>query len=668
MPAPPQSAPPTRTALRSRLGVMAVVFALWAVAIVARLVFLQVISYDALAARVASQGRRTVQTPANRGEIADRTGRVLASSVDADTIYAVPNRVGDPALAAQALCRALQSCDRQGQEDIEARLRQKRDFVYVRRRVSPVEAQQVAALALPGVGFTKETRRVYPHRELAAHVLGYTGLDNKGLAGVEATLDSVVRGRQGTLLALEDARHNVFSRIERVPTAGASVELTIDAQLQYVAERELKAAVEAHRADGGSLVALDPHTGEILAMANWPAFNPNVYGAASADARRNRSTQDIYEPGSTFKLVTASAAIEHALYSPEDVIDVSAGMIRFGSRVINDMHRYGPLSFTDVIVKSSNVGAIKVGARVGAERMLEYVRAFGFGRPASRDFAGESSGIVYRQLDPSALASVSMGYQVGVTPLQVVTAVSVVANGGTLYEPRLVRAITHDGVRTVTAPTAKRRVISEKTAATMTAIMEAVVDRGTATRAKVAGYTVAGKTGTADKLVGGRYSASQQNVSFAGFVPSRNPVLAMIVMIDSPRVGGDTGGIIAAPVFQRVATAAMRHLGVAPNIDAAPPVVVTRQAAARMTSAAPEIIQTAAVQPSESTVPDLTGFGAREAVHELVRLGLTPRVSGQGLVVAQTPAAGSPIEPGGLATLTLVRVPPQALVPGVVRP
>jgi cell division protein FtsI (penicillin-binding protein 3) len=314
------------------------------------------------------------------------------------------------------------------------------------------------------------------------------------------------------------------------------------------------------------------------------------------------------------------------------------------------------------------VGAIKVGARVGAERMLEYVRAFGFGRPTSRDFSGESGGIVYRQLDPSALASVSMGYQVGVTPLQVVTATAVVANGGILYEPRLIRAITRDGVRTVTTPTAKQRVISEKTAATITAIMEAVVERGTATRAQVAGYTVAGKTGTADKLVGGRYSASQQNVSFAGFVPSRNPVLAMIVMIDSPRVGGDTGGMIAAPVFQRVATAALRHLGVPPTIDAAPPVVVTRQATARLRPAAPEIIQTAAVQPTAGTVPDLTGFGAREAVHELVRLGLTPRIQGQGLVVAQRPAAGSVIEPGGIATLTLERVPPAALIPGVMRP
>lgn len=667
MAAPPIPTPPTRTAQRARLRFMAGVLVCWAAVIVGRLVFLQVVSYDALQARVISQGRRTVQTPANRGDITDRTGRVLASSVDVDSIYAVPNRVGDPALAAQALCRALQGCDRRGQGELDARLRQKRDFVYVRRRVSPTEAQQVAALALPGIGFTKETRRIYPHRELAAHVLGYTGLDNQGLAGVEATLDSVVRGREGLLLALEDARHNVFSRVERVPTAGASVELTIDAHLQYIAERELKAAVEAHRADGGSLVALDPHTGDILAMANWPTFNPNVFGSAPADARRNRSTQDIYEPGSTFKLVTASAAIEHGLFSPDDVIDVSAGMIRFGSRVIDDMHRYGPLSFTDVIVKSSNVGAIKVGARVGADRMLEYVRAFGFGQPTSRDFSGESGGIVYRQLDPSALASVSMGYQVGVTPLQVVTATSVVANGGTLYEPRLVRAVTRDGVRTETMPTARRRVISEKTAATMTAIMEAVVERGTATRAKVAGYTVAGKSGTADKLVGGRYSASQQNVSFAGFVPSRNPVIAMIVMIDSPREGGDTGGLIAAPVFQRVATAAMRHLGVVPNIDAAPPVVVPRQAAERTTSAAPEIIQTAVARPTESTVPDLTGFGAREAVHELVRLGLTPRVRGQGLVVAQTPAAGSPIEPGGLATLTLVRVPPAALVPGVVR-
>ena len=295
-----------------------------------------------------------------------------------------------------------------------------------------------------------------------------------------------MRGREGKLLVQTDARRHVFSRLERSPTAGASIELTIDEHLQHIAEREVRAGVEAARADGGTAVIMDPHTGEILAMASWPTFNPNDYGDAPDNARRNRAVQDLYEPGSTFKLVTASAAIEEKVVTPDEIIDVSAGNIRFGSRVINDMHRYGPLTFTDVIVKSSNVGAIKVGLRVGAERMGLYIRRFGFGRPTSPDFPGESPGIVWEpsKLNDSALASVSMGYQVGVTPLQMAAAASVIANGGTLYEPHVVRAIVKGGMRTIVEPKAVRRAILPETAATLTEIMEKVVTDGTAQGAR----------------------------------------------------------------------------------------------------------------------------------------------------------------------------------------
>jgi membrane peptidoglycan carboxypeptidase len=324
------------------------------------------------------------------------------------------------------------------------------------------------------------------------------------------------------------------------------------------------------------------------------------------------------------------------------------------------MHRYESLTFADVIVKSSNVGAIKVGLKVGAERLSLYIRRFGFGRPSSPDFPGESPGIVWdpSRLNDSALASVSMGYQVAVTPLQMAAAAGVIANGGTLYEPHVVRAIVKNGQRTLIPPKAVRRSVQPETAATLTDIMERVVTDGTAKSARLASYTVAGKTGTADKLVNGRYSQSQQNVSFVGFVPSRNPVLTVIVMVDSPRVGGDTGGVIAAPIFKRIADASLRRLGVTPTIDPAPPVLVARQE--RLAPPAPIVAPAVVALHSdapESALPDLTGMSAREAVRELARLGLTARMQGAGVVVDQQPAAGSLIEPGGSCTLVLNRRP-----------
>jgi cell division protein FtsI (penicillin-binding protein 3) len=666
-----QPLPGWRAQIRHRYTVVAVVFLCWTVAIVARLLFLQVYSYDDLQARAERQQQRIVPAAAKRGDIYDRNGRLLAYSVDADTIYAVPGEIRDPEKAATKICAALIDCDRGERAVILKRLGRTGAFSYVKRQVTPAEARAVAALGLEGIGFTTESKRFYPNRELASHLVGYAGTDNEGLGGIESAFDKVVKGKEGKLLVQTDARGRAFSRLERQPTAGGTVELTIDSQLQYIAERELRAGVREHRADAGTAVILDPNTGEILAMANWPTFNPNIYGESSDNARRNRAIQDLYEPGSTFKIVTASAAIEEHLFNPADIIDVSAGLIRIGNRVVDDMHRYGPLSFTDVLVKSSNVGAIKIGSRVGAERMIQYVRRFGFGRPTSHDFPGESSGIVWSNLNDSALASVSMGYQIGVTPLQVVAAASAVANGGTLYEPRVIRAITKDGVRTVVKPTAVRTAIKKSTAATLTTIMEQVVERGTATRAKIPGYTIAGKTGTADKLINGRYSNSQQNVSFVGFVPSRNPALAIIVMIDSPRAGGDTGGVVAAPIFQRIAADALRHLGVPLSVNPSPAIILPRRAAgAPLAPVQPVVVPVRNIGGDitslpVTSLPDLRGYGAREAVHELVRLGLTPRVRGLGIVVDQEPDPGAPIEPGTTCTLVLDRDPHAALVPGV---
>ena len=656
-----QPDPNWRPVLKSRLLVAAAALVLWVVGIEARLIVLQVVQHDELAARAEKQQMSTVPAPAKRGEIFDRNGRLLAYSVDADTIYAVPTEISDPAQTAAALCEALDDCTKKSREELKERLSQQRAFVFVKRRATPMQAKRVAALSLDGIGFRKESRRFYPNRELAANLLGYVGLDNVGLGGVEATYDRTVRGREGKLLVQTDARRHVFSRLERSPTAGASIELTIDEQLQYIAEREVRAGVQAARADAGTAVILDPHTGEILAMASFPTFNPNEYSASPESARRNRAVQDLYEPGSTFKLVTASAAIEERVIAPHDVIDVSAGQIRFGNRVIDDMRHYDQLTFADVLVKSSNVGAIKVGLKLGAERLGLYIRRFGFGRPSAPDFPGESPGIVWEpsKLNDSALASVSMGYQVGVTPLQMAAAASVIANGGTLYEPHVVRAVVKGPTRTIVRPKVVRRAILPETAATLTAIMEQVVLDGTAKGAQLVSHTVAGKTGTADKLVNGRYSPYQQNVSFVGFVPSRNPVMTVIVMIDSPRVGGDTGGEIAAPIFKRIADASLRRLGVAPTINPAPPVIVARNTPDAVTPASSPIVAPAVVAlPTNATdtgLPDLTGMSARDALRELARLGLSARMQGAGVVVDQDPPAGSPLEPGATCTLVLNR-------------
>jgi cell division protein FtsI (penicillin-binding protein 3) len=640
------------------------VLVLWVLGIEARLIVLQVMQYSELTARAERQQMSTVPAPAKRGDIFDRNGRLLAYSVDADTIYAVPTEITDPAKTATLLCDALDDCTKKTRDELHERLAQDRSFVYVRRRATPMQAKRVAALALDGIAFRKESKRFYPNRELAAHLLGYVGVDNVGLGGLEATYDKTVRGREGKLLVQTDARRHVFSRLERSPTAGGSIELTIDEHLQHIAEREVRAGVQAARADGGTAVIMDPHSGEILAMASWPTFNPNEYGESPEIARRNRAVQDIYEPGSTFKLVTASAALQEKVVTPDAMIDATSGIIRFGSRVIDDMHRNPePLSFTDVIVKSSNVGAIKVGLKVGAERMGLYIKRFGFGRPTSPDFPGESPGIVWdsSKLDDSALASVSMGYQVGVTPLQMAAAASVIANGGTLYEPHVVRAIVKSGVRTVIEPKAVRRAILPETAATLTEIMEKVVTDGTAKAATLVSYTVAGKTGTADKLVNGRYSSSQQNVSFVGFVPSRDPVMTVIVMVDSPRVGGDTGGAIAAPIFKRIADASMRQLGITPTINPAPPIIVARNQAPAVAPASVVGQPTVMALPANMTeagLPDLRGMSAREALRELARLGLTARMQGAGVVVDQDPPPGSPYEPGTSCALVLTRRPP----------
>jgi cell division protein FtsI (penicillin-binding protein 3) len=665
-----------RDVLGRRIVIVASVLAIWVVAIEVRLGYLQIVDHADLIARAGRQQMRTRAAPAKRGDIVDRHGRILATSVDTDSIYAVPTEIGNAEETAARLCEALGDCKEKERRSLVDRLRQSRDFVYVRRQASPEVARRVAELNLEGVSSLKESRRFYPNRELAAHVVGYAGVDNVGLNGIEVAYDSQIRGKPGTVLIQTDARRHAFSRFEKPPTTGSTIELTIDQYLQHVAERELHAGVVANRAAGGSAIIMDPHTGEILAMANEPTFNPNAYREFEDADRRNRAVQDLYEPGSTFKVVTASAAIEEKVMPVDTLIDTNPGVLHIAGRPkpVTEFghHNYQVLSFTDVIVRSSNIGAIKIGFRVGTERLSRYVSLFGFGHAVSPDFPGESPGIVWspEKWTESALASVSMGYQVGVTPLQMVTAVSSVANGGELVEPRVIRAIDRDNRRYAVQPKVVRRTISANTAAALTTIMEKVVSEkiGTATRAQIPGYTIAGKTGTAAKLIGGRYSTIDNNASFVGFVPSRDPVVAIIVVTDSPRTYPNTGGFVSAPVFQRIAEATLRYLGVGPSINPPSPVLVVRNDSEAPTPAqmASAPVVSLVADDSSGTVPDLRGMSAREATHTLARLGLTSRLSGDGFVISQDPPPGEPLDAVSICRLTLDRLP--ARLPGSAQP
>jgi cell division protein FtsI (penicillin-binding protein 3) len=650
--------------LRRRVSVTAGVLALWVVGIEARLVYLQVIDKADLVKRAARQQMQTIPLTGKRGDIVDRRGRVLATSVDADTIYAVPSAIEDEAATVAKLCGALGDCTKSERQDLVERLKRQRNFAYIRRQVLPEEAARVKALGLDGVEFEKESRRYYPNKELASHLLGFVGLDNKGLGGIESAYDSQIRGKEGKILVHVDSRRHAFSRFERPPTTGSTIELTIDEYLQHIAERELHAGVVENRALSGTAIIMDPHTGEILAMANEPTFNPNEYRDFSESDRRNRAVQDLYEPGSTFKVVTASAAIEEKVLPIDALIDTNPGSIKIGSRVVTEAshHNYQVLSFADVIVRSSNVGAIKIGFKIGTERLSDYVQRFGFGHQVSPDFPAENTGIVWERTKwtDSALASVSMGYQVGVTPLQMAAAISSVANGGQYVEPRVVRAAYRDNRRYEVKPKVLRRTISADTAASLTGIMEGVVDRGTAKGfAEIPGYSVAGKTGTANTLVNGHYSNSTY-ASFVGFVPSRDPKITVLVMLNSPKgPAGHFGGPVSGPIFKRIAETALRYLGVAPTIDPAPPVLVARHDDQVVESEGPaqeSPIVNVLVEAPEGTVPDVRGLSARDAMRKLSKAGLSAQMTGDGFVVSQDPAPGEPIENHRVCKVTLERV------------
>jgi cell division protein FtsI (penicillin-binding protein 3) len=625
--------------------------AAWALVVVGRLVQIQIVRHDDYIRRATRQQERTLSLNPVRGSILDARQRVLAESVSADSIYADPQAIVDRRATALALA-SVRGIGATAAE-FEARLTSDNGFVWLARQLPLDVSARARKLKLPGVYFLDEHRRSYPRAMLAANVIGYAGVDGEGLAGIEHAYDSYVRGRAGKVTILRDARRGAYlvgGEGSNRPVDGQNIVLTIDSVVQFITERALASAVGKYHAAGGSAIVMDPRDGSILAMASTPTFDPNHFRDFPPVAWRNRNVQDMYEPGSTFKIVTASAGLEEGVVTPSQIIDCGNGSIRLGNFEIHEHggNHYGLISFEEVMVHSSNVGAVRVGLSLGPSRFYDYIRRFGFGERTGLQLPGETSGLVRPTSKWSQLsnASMSIGQEIGVTPLQIIRAVATVANGGVRVEPRIVDRVVDAQGNTVYRPQhpAPVRVISDRTAAVLNEILKQVVARGTGQPAALAEHVVAGKTGTAQKAARGGYSVDKFVASFAGYVPADRPRLVILVVVDEPR-GAQYGGTIAAPAFKEIAEATLRYLGVAPSVPL-------------RTLGAPQPMLADFSQPIEprasaASVPEFRGLDARAAISRATAAGLLVRAVGSGVVQTQQPMPGEALPNDRRLTLTL---------------
>lgn len=536
-----------------------------------RLATLQVLQAAELTVKADRQHQKTVSLEGVRGTIVDRHGKMLAMNLEVPSVFGVPTALDSPAKTARSLSPVLHV----RADELERKLRQDRGFVWLARKLDPEQGRRLERMPMEGIGIVLEGRRFYPKGPLLSHVLGFAGMDGEGLEGIERRYESHLHGEKRVTVLQRDALgRTVFPKKmsnEQSPAPGHQLVLTIDEVIQYIVEKELEEAVARAEAKSGTMIVLDPSTGALLASAVSPRFDPNAVSALRPDRWRNRALTDAYEPGSTMKAVLAAAAIEERVMKPDTLVFGEQGRMAIGNTMIHDHEKLGWLSFAQVIQKSSNVGAAKAGMALGEQRFYRYLQSFGFGERTEIDLPGEAAGLLKhpREWGGRTLASISMGQEIGVTPMQMVSAVAAIANGGVLMRPYVVSEIRDAQGQTLkeVQPYVKRRVISPETARTVTTILEGVVTDGTGGKAAIAGFRVAGKTGTAQKIDSrtGRYSASQFVSSFVGYVPANNPRLAMIVVIDEPQ-GESWGGTVAAPVFNRVGEQVLNYLGVSSDV------------------------------------------------------------------------------------------------------
>ncbi len=562
-----------RRARRRALWVFAVFGAIYA-ALAVRVVYLQVVRGPELAHRAERQHEKSVAVEAERGTIYDRNGRILATDLTVPSLYAIPPLIDNP----ESIARELAAVLRVSARPLARRLGEDRAFVWLERRVDPAVARAVEELGAEGVRLLPEPRRVYPRKTLLSHVLGFAGIDHGGLEGLERYYDRDLRGDKGWLIYERDgAGHRLFPKGLRyvAPSRGRDLVLTIDEVIQYIGERELDAAMTETGAESGTLIVMDPWDGGILALAVRPTFNPNKVDYATPDQWRNRAVTDAFEPGSTFKIVTAVAALEAGLVRPDEVIDCEEGRWTMPGGVLRDHEPLGRVPFSEVIAKSSNIGTAKVALRLGPERLARAIAAFGFGKKTGIDLGGEASGRVapVSRWSKRSAATIAIGQELMVTPIQLAAAYAAVANGGRLVRPHLVVRVgdAEGRDRIARSPDASGpRVMSERTAAVVTRLLEGVVaPGGTGALAAIDGVRVAGKTGTAEQVdpETGRYSFDREVASFVGFVPSRQPAVVIAIVLDNPR-GRVWGGTAAGPVFARVAEATLRYLNAPRELSA----------------------------------------------------------------------------------------------------
>jgi cell division protein FtsI/penicillin-binding protein 2 len=546
-----------------RIVLLATAFVVLLGAALLRAVWIQAVRGSEYAAMAARQHRETVVVPAGRGSILDRDGKPLALGKQAVTVYANPRQVERPRELALAAGRHLGA----DPEALFPLLRDRsRGFVYLARKVDQLEAEKFEKLGLAGVGFYPEELRFYPQGPVAAHVLGYAGLDNVGLDGLERSFETVLAGKPGSQTIVKDPFGRALDVVEtKAETPGKSIRLTLDDQIQANAEAVLQETVERWAAQSASAIVMDPHTGAVLAMATAPRFNANRFPATRADRRRNRAVTDTYEPGSTFKLVTIAAALEEHVVTPASSF-LLAPSIQVADRKIRESHSRGTqrMSVRQIIERSSNVGTITIAQRLGEGRLAHWIDRFGFGRATGARFPGESPGFALPldQWSGSTIGTVPIGHGIAVTPIQMARAYAAIGNGGVLVRPRLVERV---GGHDVPVKPGKR-VVSRAVSRQMLEMLKGVVLEGTGTRAAIPGYTVAGKTGTAAKIdANGRYSTSRYVASFVGLVPATKPRVVIMVMVDEPR-GGFYGGDVAAPVFSEIARFSVQHLEIPPDV------------------------------------------------------------------------------------------------------
>ncbi len=634
----------------SRLVLLAVVAGSWLSLVVFRLYDLQVRSHSDYRKRAEEQQHQVVSLFPPRGTIFDARGRELAVSVEVSSAAANPSVIEDPVATAEALAQVIDV----DAEQLTKSLSAKNQFAWIARKLDEPQAQAVRDLDLPGVFFLQESKRYYPLRRLAAPVLGYVGTDNSGLAGLEYLYDTVVASAPGERRVVRDARFGtVFYPNFKIAeaTQGQDLHLTLDAAIQHLVERELEKAIATSGARKGMILVMAPHSGAILAMASYPSFDPNNFGDSPQSHWRNQPVEDAFEPGSTFKMVTLAAALEAGAVDPLETIDCEMGSVRLNGVRIKDHKAFGALTTREIIAKSSNVGAIKLGAAAGRDRFADAIRRFGFGQPTGIDLPSESSGIVrpsdrWSQLSP---AYISFGQGISVTTLQLTNAFAAIANGGRLLRPYVVDSIGSGSDRMPQERKIAGLTISPSSVLQVRSMLESVVRDGTAKAAAIPGYRAAGKTGTAQKAIPGRgYANGKYIASFVGFAPVKKPILAAAVILDEPWPRYH-GGDVAAPVFNAIASQILLYKGIAPDRDQedfwpAPP--KTRLARHNAVEAGEPAQRTASQRKTvaSGTVPDFAGLSARQALTLSTGLGLRLELNGHGSVNRQLPEPGTPVE------------------------